>query len=73
MALTLTEIKDLITFGRDIGLSVLRVQDLEAMYGAPPIQVPVESTQPADQNVSGIPEEFRHYSAKGRAAFGKTP
>lgn len=68
MGLALSELKDLITFGRELGLQALRAEGVEILY-SPPIQSP--QAQPADEHTSGIPSELMHYSAQGKAVFGK--
>lgn len=69
MALTLNEIKDLIAFGRDCGLQSLTAEGIAIVYGRAPGAA--EDEQPQDDNASNLPPELRHYSARGRAAFGK--
>lgn len=74
MALTVAEIKDLIIFGRNLGLGLLRAEGVEVVYGPAPIEMPTASSErEPDQNASGIPAEFRHYSAQGRMALGRAP
>lgn len=71
--------KDLITFGQAVGLMMLKCDTLEVHY-APPMYVqelpadrPPQENQDQDANTSGLPEELRHYSAQGKAAWGKVP
>ncbi len=80
MGLSLDDVKELIIFGQERGLRFLKAEGVEVVYGdqTPAFAMPTipgddERKQPADQVVSGIPEELRHYSVKGRAAFGKAP
>lgn len=78
MGLSLDEMKDLITFGRELGLEQIHVDTLKVVYGQPmnvlgqqlPADEPVQSQ---DFNTSKLPEELRHYSAQGKAAWGKVP
>lgn len=70
MALTLTEIKELIEFGRAHGLQALTAEGLSIVYGGP--AVTTEDKQASDASTSSLPEELRHYSAVGKAAFGKS-
>lgn len=69
MALTLEEIKELLAFGREIGLQSLNAGDLQAVYGGMAPEAADE--RPSDLPDSPLPEELRHYSALGKAAFGK--
>lgn len=69
MALIIEEIKELIEFGRAHGLQSLRAEGVEIVYGG---LAPVEADeQSKDLPSSTLPEELRHYSALGKAAFGK--
>lgn len=69
MALTLAEIKELIEFGRSSGLQSLIAEGVSVIYGgAAPKE---EDEQSKDVPSSTLPEELRHYSALGKAAFGK--
>lgn len=77
MALSLDEIKDLIRFGASHGLTSLTAEGVSVMYG-PTFHLQGTSkgdefATPEDENTSGIPSELKHYSAKGRAVFGKLP
>lgn len=69
MALSLNEIKDLIAFGRDCGLQSLTAEGVSIVYGG--VSSAKEDEQPKDLVSSTLPEELRHYSAQGKAAFGK--
>ena len=69
MALNLAEIKELIEFGRAHGLQSLSAEGATIVYGGMP-QAP-EDEQSKDLPSSTLPEELRHYSALGKAAFGK--
>jgi hypothetical protein len=69
MALTLAEIKELIEFGRAHGLQSVAAEGVSIVFGgAAPVQ---EEEQDKDLPSSTLPEELRHYSAVGKAAFGK--
>jgi hypothetical protein len=73
---TLDEIKDLITFGKQLGLQSLSANGVDVVYGfageaetpKPQPQTPVEST---GKSKTGLPPELAHFSAVGRAAMGK--
>ncbi len=66
MALTLAEIKDLIVFGQDLGLTQLQTQDVVVVYGQKPgilAELPQASTTSETENL------LAHYSAVGRGAL----
>jgi hypothetical protein len=69
MALTLAEIKELIEFGRAHGLQSVSADGVAIVYGG--VAEKAEDGQAADVPSSTLPEELRHYSALGKAAFGK--
>lgn len=72
MAFSVAEIKDLIVFGRAQGLQTMSVEGCAVVYGTPVFELPpVDDKKPTDDIVSSLPEELRHYSAAGKAAFGK--
>jgi hypothetical protein len=69
MALTLAEIKELIEYGRASGLQSLTAEGVSIVYGGRSAK---DEGEPAeDVPSSTLPEELRHYSALGKAAFGK--
>lgn len=73
MALTLDEIKGLISFGLSLGLQSLQAEGVSVVYGLQlPEPVKQAEDQEEDQNISGLPPELRHYSAQGKTAWGKT-
>lgn len=73
VALTLDEIKGLISFALSLGLQSLQAEGVAVVYGlASPAPVKQAETQDEDQNISGLPPELRHYSAQGKTAWGKT-
>ncbi len=69
MALTLEEIKELIQFGRAHGLQSLTAEGASIVFGGMPHKE--EEATLSDMPSSTLPEELRHYSALGKAAFGK--
>ncbi len=72
MALSLAEIRELITFGRDQGLQTMSVEGVSVMYGPPKYEPPQSTELPRmDTKEPDLPEELRHYSAVGRAQMGK--
>lgn len=73
VALTLDEIKGLISFGLSLGLQSLQAEGVSVVYGLQlPEPVKQAEDQEEDQNISGLPPELRHYSAQGKTAWGKT-
>ncbi len=69
MALTLAELKELIEFGRAHGLQSLSADGASIVYGGMPHKE--EEATLSDLPSSPLPEELRHYSALGKASFGK--
>jgi hypothetical protein len=69
MALSLADIKDLIEFGRERGLQSLTAEGVSIVYGGQ--ATAIDDERPTDMPSSTLPEELRHYSALGKAAFGK--
>lgn len=68
MALSLTEMKELLSFGKELGLHHLKYGELEAVFGPTPKQHTAEEETADDE------DDLRRYSATGRAAMreGKT-
>lgn len=72
MAFTLDEIKDLISFGQDIGLQQLQTEGLVVVYGhrastsASPVAAPDNTSQDDTMSI------LAHYSAVGRGKTGKS-
>lgn len=77
MALSLAEMKDLVTFVHAMGAVAVKYGDLEVHFGLGQSVIATktlpEDSQEQDNNTSGLPEDFRHYSAQGKAAWGKVP
>jgi len=69
MTLTLSDIKDLIAFGREQGLQSVSAEGVSIVYGG--VAPIADETQASDASMSNLPEELRHYSAVGKIAFGK--
>ncbi len=63
MALTLAEIKDLISFGQEIGLQQLQTEGLVCVYGQRAV-VPIHPAAAPDQDDTA--SILAHYSAVGR-------
>ncbi len=73
MTLTLDEIKDLLAYGRELGLQQLQTEGLVAIYGqaaivAPPIGLQLSPDSPDQSDTENI---LAHYSAAGRRALNK--
>lgn len=72
MAFTLDEIKDLISFGQDIGLQQLQTEGLVVIYGqrmqtpAPSAGLPDNTSQDDTMSI------LAHYSAVGRGKTSKS-
>ncbi len=64
MALSLGEIKDLISFGRELGLQQLQTEGLVAVYGPRP-GAAMQPSAPTD-NGDDTANILAHYSAIGR-------
>lgn len=67
MALTLAEIKELISYGQEIGLQQLQAEGICVVYG------PKQAAQPPfagpENNSDDTQSIIAHYSAIGRAAI----
>lgn len=64
MALTLAEIKDLISFGQEIGLQQLQTEGLVCVYGQRAVMPAHPAAAPDNQDDTA--NILAHYSAVGR-------
>jgi hypothetical protein len=69
MALSLDEVKELLSFGRDLGLQQLQVADVACVYGTR-ILSPEIATENSDETAPDL-DDLRRYSAIGRKAMMK--
>lgn len=70
--MTLDEVKDLIIFGKSLGLQRLVANGVEVVYGFDTdASTPTQEQSKPPELIKGIPAELAHLSAVGRAAMGK--
>jgi hypothetical protein len=65
MALTVSEIKDLLAFGKELGLQQLQTEGLVAIYGVTPV-VQQSTASSTDSHTDEAQAILAHYSAVGR-------
>lgn len=67
MAYTVDEIKDLVVFGREHGLTSLQLEGLAVVYGAGRVVL----AAPPDEEAPADSDDLRRFSAIGRKALAK--
>lgn len=68
--MTFAETKELITVGVAMGLRSVEADGVKIVFGEP--AQPQQDQSAQEQATSTLPEELRHYSAAGKAAWSRT-